>query len=92
MVDPQAMHQRRLNVVDVYRILHYVVAIIVRFPYYRTGFDASPGHPHGEATGMVIAAIIRGGELALAVDGAPEFPTPNHERLIEQPTLFQVAN
>ena len=39
---------------------------------------------------MVIAAVVRLGERALAVDGAAEFAAPDDQRVVEQAALFQV--
>src|SRR5262245_44941836 len=41
---------------------------------------------------MMIAAVVAVGQLALAIDGASEFPAPNDERVIEQAAPFEVAD
>ena len=39
---------------------------------------------------MMVAAIIVVGETALAVDGTPEFTSPDDERVVEHAALFEV--
>src|SRR5439155_16349244 len=41
---------------------------------------------------MVVAAVVVFGELALRIDGAAEFATPNHQRLIEHPAALKVLD
>src|SRR5687768_5970750 len=41
---------------------------------------------------MVVAPVIFLLEFALAVNGAPKFTAPDHERVIEQASLFQVLH
>jgi hypothetical protein len=41
---------------------------------------------------MVVAAIVVLRQPTLAVNGPAEFPTPNHERVIEHPALLQVLH
>src|SRR5690349_11402980 len=39
---------------------------------------------------MMIAAVIRCAQFALAVDGAAKFTAPDDERIVEQATCFEV--
>src|SRR4051794_12621608 len=41
---------------------------------------------------MVIAAVVGGCQMTLAINSAPEFPAPDHQRVIEQPALFEIGN
>ncbi len=41
---------------------------------------------------MMIAAVVVVRQMALAVNGAPEFPAPDHQRVVEQPALFEIGN
>src|SRR3954468_14836535 len=41
---------------------------------------------------MMIAAVVRGRECALRVDGATKFAAPDHERVVQQPALLKVLN
>ena len=38
---------------------------------------------------MMVAAVVVGGQLALAVDGAAEFAAPHDQRVVEQPALLR---
>src|SRR5260221_13597814 len=40
----------------------------------------------------MVAAVILGGELSLAVDGATEFASPDAERFVEKPALLEVGD
>jgi len=53
---------------------------------------AATGHPHGETARVMVAAVICGSEFSLAVHGTPEFPAPNHQRVIEHATLLQILD
>ena len=52
------------------------------------GLDAAAGQPHGEAARMMVAAVVVGRQLALAVDRAAELAAPHHQRVVEQPALL----
>jgi hypothetical protein len=39
---------------------------------------------------MMIAPVIRLCQLALAVNRPPKFTTPNDQRVIQEPTRFQI--
>ncbi len=41
---------------------------------------------------MMVAAVIVGGELALAVDGAAELAAPDDQRVVEQAALLEVGD
>ena len=38
----------------------------------------------------MIAAIVVGGHLALAIRGAPELAAPDHQRVLEQPAALEI--
>ncbi len=88
----QAVQNRSLQVVDVHRVLDDVVAILVGLTHRDAGLDAAARHPHREASGMMVAAVIGGREAALAVNGAPEFAAPDHQRVVEHAALFEVGD
>jgi hypothetical protein len=81
-----------VEVVDVDGILGDVVAELVGARRRCAGLDAAAGHPDGEAAGMMIAAVVGRGELALGVVGAAEFAAPDHEGVVEHAALFQVGD
>src|SRR5579871_853643 len=41
---------------------------------------------------MVVSTVVVAGEAALRVDGPPELPAPDDERLVEHPPLFEVLD
>ncbi len=92
VVDAQAAKDGRLQIVHVDGIFGDVVAVIVGFAERHAGLDAAAGHPHGEAAAVVVAAIIGGGETALAIDGAAEFAAPDDQRVVQHAALFQVGD
>src|SRR5882762_3046485 len=69
-------------------IIRHLVSLAVD----ETWFDSSTCHPDAETTRMMIAAIILFGELALAVDGAAEFSTPNHQSVFQHAPLLEVLD
>ena len=41
---------------------------------------------------MMIAAVVGGGEAALAVNGASELAAPNDQRVVQHAALLQILN
>ena len=60
VVDAQGVQDRGVQIVDVDRILGYVIGVVIRFPDGETGFDAGSCHPNRKAARVVVAAIIVG--------------------------------
>ena len=92
VVDAELMQDRRVQVVDVDRIADDVVAVVVGFAVGDARPDAAAGHPDGEAARVMIAAVVRGGQVALAVNRATELAAPDDERVVEQPAPLQIEN
>src|SRR5215468_3116433 len=86
------MKHRRLKVKYANRVRDYVVAVIVGLADRNALLHAAAGDPHREIARVMIATVIGLGELALAIDRAPEFPAPDDQRVVEQAALFQVLN
>src|ERR1700722_3433849 len=80
------MQDGSMQIVNVYFILHNVESKLVGFSQHEPRLNSSSGHPHGERVGMMVASIVS----ALHHRGAPEFPAPNHQRVVEHPPLFQI--
>jgi hypothetical protein len=68
---------------DVYRILHDVVAVIVRLAEADAWFDTAAREPHRKASRMMIAAVVVGGQLALAIHGPSKFAAPHYQRVLQ---------
>src|SRR5215471_9580106 len=86
------MKHRRLQVEDADRLRDDVVAVIVGLADRYALLDASAGDPHREIARVMIAPVIGLGQLALAIDRAPEFPAPDDQRVVEQAALLQILN
>ena len=85
VVDAEQVEEGRVEVVHVDRILDRVVAELVGRPMGDPPPHAPAGHPHRERVGMVVPAI--GVPRHLGDRGATELTTPDHQRVIQQPTL-----
>src|SRR5215475_13366597 len=86
------MKHRRLEVENANRVRDDVVAVIVGLADRNALLDAAAGDPHREIARMMIAPVIGLGQLALAINRAPEFPAPDDQRVVEQAALFQILN
>ena len=51
-----------------------------------------PASQMREAARMMVAAVIVGRQLALAIYGAAEFAAPDDQRVVEQAALLQVLD
>ena len=60
------------------RVLDDVARVVVGLAELHPGLHAASRHPDGEAPPVVIATVIGRGEAALAINGASEFPAPDH--------------
>src|SRR3984957_15881417 len=94
VIEPQAIENGRLQIVDVDLILNYAEPELIRFPYDRAALDSSARHEHAVAEWMMIAtAVFRIAGIAnFDHRRAPEFPAPQNQSRIEQPALLQIAN
>src|SRR6266853_652081 len=92
MVDAQLTENGGVKVADVDRVLDDVVGHLVGLAIDKSGLHAAAGHPDAETAGMMVAAIIFLGELALAINGAAKFTAPNHQRVLEQAALLEVLD
>src|SRR5215470_5622281 len=69
-----------------------VVAEIVRLAYCDSRIDSPAGKPDRKTARVMIAPVICLGQRALRINGATEFPTPDDQRVVEHPSLFQIHN
>ena len=72
VVDAETMQQRCVQVMNMHRVPGNVVAEIVGLPVSQSGLDAAASEPEGEATRMMVTAIIVGREGTLTVNGPAE--------------------
>ena len=89
MVETQQPEHGGVEVVDVHGVLDDVVGEIVGFAVDGPGPRAAAGHPHGEAAGMMIAAVVVVAQAALGIDGPAEFASPDDECFVEEPAAFK---
>src|SRR5258707_14414214 len=73
VIDAEQVQDRRVEIVNVHRIAHDVVAKIVRLAVQRAAAHAAAREPDGKAAPVMIAPVVRRLELALAVSRAAEF-------------------
>src|SRR5260370_22919877 len=83
VIAAEAVKNGGLQIGDMDRVGNYIVAIIIGLADTDAGLYTAAGGPHRKTTRMVIAPVIGLRELALAVDGAAEFPAPDDQRVIE---------
>ena len=93
VVDAQQMQHRGVEVVDVDLAVHNAVAHVVGLTEGHTAFHSTSGHPSAEAFRLMLAAVCVNRCCAaevLAPRRAAELTGPQDERVVQQPTSFQV--
>ena len=65
VVDAHQVHDGRLEVVHMHRVLDDVVADLVGFTVGDAGTDAAAGHPVGETARMMVAPVIGACDIAI---------------------------
>ncbi len=73
-----------------YWILDDVVAEIVGQANRASALDASSRHPHSETAGMMVAAVVVFGQIALTINRTPKLTAPYNERIFEHVSLLQI--
>src|ERR1700733_5512363 len=80
------MQDGSMQIVNMDFILHNIKSKLVRFAKHEPRLNPSSSHPHRERVGMVVASIVP----SLHHRSTPEFPSPNHQSVVEHPPLFQI--
>jgi hypothetical protein len=75
-----------MEIVDVQSIFYRVQTNVIGRAVSVSGADSSTGHPHGEAGGIVIAAVA-----LLAHRSPTELAPPHDQRLIQKSALPQIG-
>ena len=83
MVDPHAVQDGGLEVVDVHRLFHRVVTQVVGGSDGDPGLDAPTRHPDGVGLHMVVPAVVSPGHVSLVHGRSPELPAPDHQGILE---------
>ena len=65
MVNAHEVQQGGLKIMYMDRILYDIITKIIRHTVVEAFFHSGTGHPHREATGMMVAPVIAFGDLAL---------------------------
>jgi hypothetical protein len=73
---------RGVQIVDVDRVAGDVVGKVVGLADRNSRLDPPAGQPEGEAARVMVAAVVVGGEASLAIDGAAELASPDHQRVV----------
>src|SRR5262245_14275860 len=89
VIDPQAMQQCRVEIMNMNWVAGDVVTIFVRFADFDPWPYPTSRHPHAEAATVMVAPVIVL-KAPLAVDRAAEFSAPDHQRLIQEAALLEV--
>ena len=91
VVKTEQMQHRRMEIVNVDRVFHNIIAEIVSFPINLATATTSPRHPHRETAAVMIAPEVGRGEPALAVGRAAKLAAPDDECVLQQTALFRSA-
>src|SRR5205807_8926627 len=86
------MKNRSVEVAHVHRVLHDVVAVGVSFAIGNAWADTPAGQPRGEASRVVMAAVVVLSQATLAVHCAAKHARPDHQRAIEQPATLELCD
>src|ERR1700687_5875533 len=85
-----------MEVMDMHWLVHNFPPEVVRGAICHSSLSASGGQPHGEPMRVMVAAVVRltTHETASHFDHrrAAEFGATNNQRLIEEPSGFQVLD
>ena len=92
VINAETMQNRRVEIVNIYRILCDVVAELICLTVSNTALETTARHPDAEAPRMVIATIIALGERSLRVNRAAELAAPDYQRVVEHASLPKVLD
>src|SRR5256885_7757493 len=92
VIDAEQSEDGRIEVADMDRVFHDVIAKVVCDAVGDSGFGAAAGHPNRKATRMMVAAIVVFREATLAVNSAAEFAAPEYERVVEESAALQIGD
>jgi hypothetical protein len=59
VIHPEAPQNGRMEIVNIHRILHNVIAVVIRLAVGLAAFNPTARHPNRKASRMMIAAIVR---------------------------------
>ena len=85
VIDPHAVQDGRVQIVDVDRVFGDIVTVVVGLAETETSLDSTAGHPDRITAAMMIAAIVFFFNFSLAIDGAAKFAAPDNQGVFQQP-------
>ena len=88
MFEAEKVQQGRVQIVDMDLVPSGIKTEFIRLAEGEPGFYSATGEPHGEAIGVMIAAIV----ASLHHGGASEFPAPDDQGILEQTALLKVRD
>ena len=91
VVNTHQVQNGGIQIMNVNGVFGDVVGEVISLAILETGLHTPSGHPHRPTPGVVVTPVIFTRERALAVDGASEFPAPNHQRVIQHAPAFQIG-
>lgn len=103
VIDSELVQDGGIQVIDVYRVvlkscrslailIDNVVAVFVRPAVLDASLDSSASQPSGKAPRMMIASIIGGSLLSLAIDGASKLSRADNQRIFKHPSHLKILN
>ena len=92
MVESQELQDGGVKVSDVNGILDDVVRELVGLAVDRPRALAAAGHPHREASRVMVAAVIGVAQAALRIDRPAELAAPDDQCLVQQAARLQVLD
>src|SRR5258708_18295670 len=84
VINAHAVQDGRVQIVDVDRIFHDIVTVVVGLAETEAGLDSAAGHPDRITAAMVIAAVIFFFNFSLAIDGAAKLAAPDYQGVFKQ--------
>ena len=90
VINTQGLQDGGVEVVHMNGVLQNIVSVFIRFTVLESSLEASTGHPHREASPMVVASVVVLGQFALRINGSAKFASADHDRVLEQPALLEI--
>jgi hypothetical protein len=73
-------------------ILSDIVAIIIGLTDHVSALDSRTCHKRCKTPGVVVPTVVVSRQSALRIDGSPELPSPDDERIFKEPALFEIID
>lgn len=90
VIDPQEVQDGGVEIVNMHWILGDVVAVFIGLADDMSPSNTGSGDQCGEASRVVIPAIVIGRQRTLRINGPAELASPDDEGIVEQASFFEV--